>query len=89
MRFFTYLVLLLLIVIGLTFAVLNASSVNFNYYLGTKSLPLSVLVISSFLIGALCTLLFNSVAYFKAKMKERGHKKQIKSMSAELEKLRK
>lgn len=39
--------------IGLAFAVLNAGTVELNYYLGTLSMPLALLLVIVLLIGAL------------------------------------
>jgi len=53
-----YTVLVLLIVlIGVIFAVLNAESVQFNYYFGSQQLPLSLAIVLSMLVGAILGVL--------------------------------
>ena len=44
---------LLVIVLGVAFAVLNAESVQLNYYLGSIQLPLSLVLVMAMIIGAL------------------------------------
>jgi len=44
MRFFTYIIVFFLVVIGFTFACLNAEPVSVNYYFAQKEIPLSLLV---------------------------------------------
>ena len=44
---------LVVIIFGVTFAVLNAESVQLNYYLGSIELPLSLVLIVAMIIGAL------------------------------------
>lgn len=49
-----YLILTLLVVIfGIVFAVLNADTVQLNYYLGSLELPLSLVIVLAMIVGAL------------------------------------
>jgi len=52
---------LLIIIIGVCFAFLNAQHVSFNYYLGTADVPLSLLLVLAlglgFLLGLCCCVL--------------------------------
>lgn len=53
-----YTVLILAIILfGIIFAMLNAQSVQLNYYFGAKQLPLSLLIVLSMLIGAILGVL--------------------------------
>lgn len=53
MRRFVYLVLTLMVVIfGIVFAVLNADTVQLNYYLGSVELPLSLVIMLAMIVGA-------------------------------------
>ncbi len=54
MRRFVYLILALVIILfGVTFAVLNADNVQLNYYMGSIELPLSLVVVLAMILGAL------------------------------------
>ena len=44
---------LLVIVLGVVFAVLNAETVQLNYYLGSVDLPLSLVLVLAIIVGAL------------------------------------
>ncbi|MCK5387305.1 MAG: LapA family protein [Gammaproteobacteria bacterium] len=44
---------LVVIILGVAFAVLNADSVQLNYYLGSIELPLSLVLVMAMIAGAL------------------------------------
>jgi putative membrane protein len=48
---------LLVILLGIVFAILNADSVQLNYYFGSKQLPLSLAIVLSMLVGAILGVL--------------------------------
>lgn len=48
---------LIIILIGVIFAMLNAQSVQLNYYFGVQQLPLSLAIVLSMLIGAILGVL--------------------------------
>jgi putative membrane protein len=52
-----FLLLLVLIVLGLSFAVLNAETVPLNYYFGYREIPLSMIVVLSLAAGAVIGVL--------------------------------
>lgn len=53
MRLVMLILYLILIVLGVTFAVLNAGSVDINFYIGKVTLPLSILMVIMLGIGLL------------------------------------
>lgn len=53
MRFFNLIIIVLVMVVGAVFAVLNAEPVHFNYYFASIDLPLSVLLVGFLFSGAL------------------------------------
>ncbi len=52
-RFLAITAIFIISFIGLTFAVLNAGTVELKYYLGTLSMPLALLMVITLLVGAL------------------------------------
>lgn len=53
-----YTVLILAVILfGVVFAVLNAESVQLNYYFGSQQLPLSLAIVIAMLIGAILGVL--------------------------------
>ncbi|MCP4995112.1 MAG: LapA family protein [Gammaproteobacteria bacterium] len=53
MRFLKLLFLLLVMMIGAAFAVMNADVVTLNYYFGSRVLPLSVVLVGAVAVGSL------------------------------------
>ena len=50
-------VILVVILIGVIFAVLNAENVHLNYYFGSQQLPLSLAIVLSMMVGAILGVL--------------------------------
>jgi putative membrane protein len=88
MRIVTYLFLILLVVFALIFAGLNADLVSVNYYLGIKRLPLSLLIILSFILGGLLGLLTAFITYVKLKYVNRRLRHRLNLVEKELTNLR-
>lgn len=55
-KLFSYILVILALVLGLAFAVLNAQPVAFNFYIGSVELPLSLMLTAAMVIGTLLTL---------------------------------
>ncbi|MBI1423173.1 MAG: DUF1049 domain-containing protein [Gammaproteobacteria bacterium] len=49
--------ILVVILLGVIFAVLNAESVQLNYYFGSQLLPLSLAIVLSMMVGAILGVL--------------------------------
>lgn len=88
MRIFTYLILLLLVLLGLTFAFLNAELTTVNYYLGTTRQPLSLLLAVSFGAGALLGLLVGILLYIRIKKDNFRLLSRLKNAEKEVANLR-
>jgi lipopolysaccharide assembly protein A len=88
MRIITYILILLIVILGITFALLNHSPVTFNYYLGQQTLPLSMLLIISFALGTLLGLLVSLWVYIKLKIIHFRLNKHLKVAEKEIENLR-
>ena len=57
LRLLGFVLVFALVVLGLSFAVLNAQQVQLNYYLGTIEIPLSMALVSALAGGALLGIL--------------------------------
>ena len=88
MRILSYLVLLIIMLVGLTFASLNSNVVSFNYYLGTKEMALSLLLVFSFGLGICLGLLVAVFPWLKAKTEAFRMKSRLKVVEKEVENLR-
>jgi putative membrane protein len=56
-RLLGFLLLIVLVVLGLSFAVLNADPVTLNYYFGNREIPLSMVMVLSLAAGAVIAAL--------------------------------
>ncbi|MEN9917027.1 MAG: hypothetical protein RLY40_959 [Pseudomonadota bacterium] len=88
MRCITYVFLIILFILGLIFAGLNADLVSVNYYWGTERLPLSLLAILSFILGGLLGLLTALITYIKLKYVNRRLRHRLILVEKELSNLR-
>jgi len=59
--------IVLVALIGVVFAILNAETVQINYYFGSKETPLSLAIILSMLLGAILGLLASLGLILKSK----------------------
>lgn len=88
MRFIGYLILLILAVLAVVFASLNAEPVAFDYYVGVKHLPLSVLLILVFAVGSLFGWFLGLLMWLRAKHENRQLKKRVKFIDEQLDQFR-
>jgi lipopolysaccharide assembly protein A len=88
MRCITYLFLVVLFILGLIFAGLNADLVSVNYYFGTKQVALSLLTLLSFVLGGLLGLLTAFITYIKLKYANRRLRHRLNLVEKELSNLR-
>lgn len=70
-RLLSILILLVFITLGIAVAIVNTEPVVFNYYFGSMTQPLSVLLAGAFILGALLAILINSLVIFGLKRKLR------------------
>lgn len=88
MRVLSYLFLLLLILIGITFATLNPDIVTVNYYIGQQQLPLSLLLVSVFGLGGILGILVGFWFVINTKIKNYRLRQRLKMAEKEIENLR-
>ncbi len=88
MRIITYLFLTVIILLGVTFACLNAEPVAINYYIGNGKLPLSLLLVLVLISGCVLGLLGGVIPYLKVKHANRHLRNRLKLVEAEVCNLR-
>lgn len=88
MRIISYLVILLIIVFGVTFATLNSTQVTVNYYVAQSTLPLSLLLALVFSGGCVVGVLVGLWLLLKAKMKNRRLRQRLSLAEKEIANLR-
>jgi putative membrane protein len=88
MRIITFILLLAIILLGISFAVLNPDVVNFNYYIGHRALPLSLLLVMTFVLGSILGLSVGFFLLIKLKIKKYKLQTQLKIAEKEIANLR-
>lgn len=88
MRIIVILFYLVLILAGVSFAALNASSVVVNLYFSTLSIPTSVLITLMLGIGIMIGFFMFMLRYWRLKSEYRKLKNQFKLTEQEIKNLR-
>lgn len=88
MRIISNFILLLIILLGLTFASLNAGTVNFNYYIASQEIALSVLLLIFFGAGIFFGMVAYLFSWFRLKSNNLQLKTQLKMAEIEIKNLR-
>lgn len=89
MRVLTFfLAILTTVVLGVSFAVLNADNVVINLYVGEYNLPLPLLLLITLGIGILMGLLFASIIFFKQKAENYRLRNRVRLVEKEVDNLR-
>ena len=60
-RLLSIFILLLFMALGVAIAIVNADEVVFNYYYGSVTQPLSILLVGAIMVGALLATIINSL----------------------------
>lgn len=88
MRIVMTLFYLVLILAGVSFAALNASSVAVNFYFATASMPVSILMMLTFGVGIIAGFFIFIFRYCRLKSEHRRLKNQLKLTQREIKNLR-
>lgn len=80
--------ILIIVALGISFAVLNAKSVPLNYYFDAKEISLALLLAITLACGALLGLFLSLPAMFRLKRSNRQMKSRLKSVEKDVEHLR-
>ena len=77
-----------LILIGISFAALNAASVPVNFYFTTVNLPISVFMVMMLGLGVIIGFVLFTFRYWRLKAEHRKIKNQLKLTEREIKNLR-
>jgi putative membrane protein len=78
MRILSVLLTLLLIIVGIAFAALNAKAIEINYLIGKSEMPLAVILLISFICGIVISMLLLGVSLIKLKAKNKWLENKVK-----------
>lgn len=87
-RILVFLLVIVVIVTGLIFSVLNADKVMLDYYFGRGEYPLALIMVLSLAVGALLGVIASLGMVFKARGELRRLRKDIKLKDKEVANLR-
>lgn len=88
MRVFSYIILLIIIVFGMTFATLNSELVTINYYFGKSTMALSLLLAIGFALGCTIGMLAGLWLLLKSSLRQRRLKQKLALAEKEIQNLR-
>ncbi len=80
--------LLLVVLLGLSFALLNAGSVELDYYFGSVSMPLSLLVVLVLILGAVLGVLAAMTMMLRRRREISSVRRRLAETEKELNELR-
>ena len=86
-RLIGFIFLIILIVLGLSFAVLNADTVPLNYYFGFREIPLSMVVVLSLATGAVIGVLVSMGMILRLKQQAASLRKKLQRAEKDAEQL--
>jgi len=87
-RIFSLVFLLIVLICGLFFGLLNATLVRIDYYFGAREIPLSLLLVITLLAGAVCGVLAALGMIFRKNREISRLRKELKITGTELGNLR-
>ena len=88
MRILTYFIVLIIILLGITFASLNSGPVTIHYYIGQHTFSLSLLLVLVFAAGSLLGLIVGFWLVLKLKVKNYRLAQHLKIAEKEIQNLR-
>ena len=88
MRILTIFFFILILLLGISFACLNANVVEINYYIGTGHFPLSLLLVIVLVVGACVGFLVGICLYWRVRCQNRRLLKRVKLAEKEIENIR-
>lgn len=87
-RILTILFLLVLLLLALSFSLINAHQVTLSYYVGELNLPLSFVVIAALVVGALAGAVVMMRPVFSLRLEIARLRKTVKTTEKEITNLR-
>lgn len=88
MRILMIIFYLVLILLGVSFAVLNADAVHVNFYITTVNMPVSLLMTLTLGVGVLIGAFLFLSKYWRLKMEHHKIKRQLQLTEKEIKNLR-
>lgn len=84
LRIFSYILIAIIVVLGISFAIANDKAVELHYYFGTVNVALSLLLVYSLGIGIILGFLAMTYPCLKAKRQNKSLQNRVKQLESEL-----
>ncbi|MEM9242640.1 MAG: lipopolysaccharide assembly protein LapA domain-containing protein [Pseudomonadota bacterium] len=88
MKLISYIIILVIVVFGTMFAMLNSKTVDFNYYFGNVTVALSLLLAISLFLGVLLGGGIGFIRVITLRLKIRRLRRKLKNAEQEVKNLR-
>ena len=88
MRLISWLLILIIVVFGISFATLNSDAVTVNYYFDQATMPLSVLLVAIFVSGCLIGMAASMGILIRSKLANYRLNQRLNLAEKEIENLR-
>ncbi len=88
MRILGLVFFIIVILLGISFAVLNADAVKLDYYFGTTSMALSLVIVIAFAIGVILGIVVSLFLILRLKGQNARLRRQIHTTEKEVKNLR-
>ena len=83
-RLISFVILLVILIIGIYFGLLNAEPVTINYYFGSYEVPLSLVMVVAVLLGALLGAIASIGIVLKMRKRINHLKKEMRAQQRDL-----
>lgn len=87
-KIFYGIAIIVIVLTGIIFAVLNAESINLHYYFGSREIPLSLAIILSMFLGAILGVVASVGLILRAKKEAARMRKAAEVAEKEISNLR-
>ncbi|HHH44232.1 MAG TPA: LapA family protein [Gammaproteobacteria bacterium] len=87
-RLLAFVFVIVLVVVGLSFAMLNSQPVTLNYYFGTRDIPLSLIVVVAVAIGAVIGMLASLGSVIRLKQQAGRLRRQLRTARKDADQVR-
>ena len=88
MRIMRYFLIVLILVMGVSFAVLNPGTMTLNYWVGSKTLPKSLFSVIIFSLGCVAGLVLSGALFVSARFEIFRLQRRLKLAEKEIKNLR-
>jgi uncharacterized integral membrane protein len=84
----TIIIFILVFILGAGFSAINTTPVAINFYMGSLTVPLSVLIVAAIIIGAILSAIALSISFLRLRYDNRRLHKKLESAEQEINSLR-